>query len=87
MVLFRADQRRAAQKLPLPLITREQISNGDLKNLLEESDYDLTTMVIQYSIPVTLSISYSDPKIPSKKPLSSISQAKPLLSMSIFTHG
>ena len=46
MVLFRADQRRAAQRPPLPQITREQISNRDLKNLLEESDYDLTTMVI-----------------------------------------
>ena len=29
--LFRADQRRAAQKSPLPPITREKISNGDLK--------------------------------------------------------
>ena len=26
---------------PLPPITKEQISNGDLKDLLEESDYDL----------------------------------------------
>ena len=61
-VLFRADQRRAAQKPPHPPITREQISNGDLKILLEESDYDLTTMVIQYSTLVTSLIWYSDPK-------------------------
>ena len=44
-VLFRADQRRAVQMPPLPPITKEQISNGELKDLLEESDYDLTTMV------------------------------------------
>ena len=30
---------------PLPPITREQILNGDLTDLLEESDYDLTNMV------------------------------------------
>ena len=34
--------------LPLPPITKEQISNGELKDLLEESDYDLTTMVNIY---------------------------------------
>ena len=45
MVLFKADQRKAAQRPPLPPITKEQILNGDLKNLLEESDYDETTMV------------------------------------------
>ena len=39
-----------------PQTTREQISNGDLKNLLEELHYDLTTMVIHHSIPVTFSI-------------------------------
>ena len=44
-VLFRADQRRAAQMPPLLPITKEQISNEELKDLLEESDYDLTAMV------------------------------------------
>ena len=44
-VLFRADQRRAAQMPSLLLITKEQISNGELKDLLAESNYDLTTMV------------------------------------------
>ena len=44
-VLFRTDQRRAAQRPSPPRITKEQISNEDLKNVLEESDYDLTTMV------------------------------------------
>ena len=33
---------------PLPPITKEQISNVELKDLLEESDFDLTTMVIKY---------------------------------------
>ena len=45
MVLFRADQRTAAKRPPLPPVTKEQIANGDLKDLLEESDYDLTAMV------------------------------------------
>ena len=44
-VLFRADKRTAAQMPPLPPITKEKISNGELKDLLEESDYDLTIMV------------------------------------------
>ena len=56
-VLFRADQRRAAQKPPPPPITKEQILNSDLKHLLDDSYYDLTAMVIQYSIPITLSLS------------------------------
>ena len=41
---------------PLPPITTEHISNGDLKDLLEESDYDLTTMVNCYFILVTSSL-------------------------------
>ena len=52
-VLFKANRRRAAQNPPLPPITREQILHTDLKNLLQESDYDLTTMVIPYSFLVT----------------------------------
>ena len=52
-VCFRADQKRATEMPPLPPITKEQISNGDLKDLLEESDYDLTTMIDSYSILVT----------------------------------
>ena len=52
-VLFKADQRRAAQMPPLPSISRGQISNGELEDLLEESDNDLTTMVDYYSILVT----------------------------------
>ena len=47
-VPFTADQRRVAQMPPLPPITKEQISNGELMDLLEESDYGLTTMVIKY---------------------------------------
>ena len=43
--------------------------NGDLKNLLEDSNYDLTTMVIEYSIPITFSILSSNPTIPSTKHL------------------
>ena len=49
-VLFKADQRRAAQYPPLPPITQEQIMNGNLKHLLEDTNYDLSTMVTQYSI-------------------------------------
>ena len=54
--LFKANQRRATQNQPQSPITREQILNGDLKNLLEDSNYNLTTMVIQYSTPITFSI-------------------------------
>ena len=43
-MLFKAD-RRAALNPPLPPITREQILHGYLSELLEQSDYDLTTMV------------------------------------------
>ena len=35
--------------LPLSPITMEQITKGELKDLLTESDYDLTTMVRPYS--------------------------------------
>ena len=59
MVLFKAYQRRATQQPPLPPITKEQISNGDLKDLLEESDYNLTAIVDLYSILVTSSIYFS----------------------------
>ena len=45
MVLFRADQMGTAQRPPLSLITKEEISNRDLKDILNESDYDLTAMV------------------------------------------
>ena len=44
-IQFRGDQRRAALNPPLPPITREQILHGDLSELLEESDYNLSTMV------------------------------------------
>ena len=44
-VLFRVDQKRAALDPPLPPITRDQIVHGELLALLEEDDYDLTTMV------------------------------------------
>ena len=33
---------------PLPPITKEQIAKRELKGLLEESDYDLSTMVTKY---------------------------------------
>ena len=52
-VLFRADQQRATQTPPLPSITKEQIAMGELKDLLEESDYDLSTMVTRYLTPFT----------------------------------
>ena len=55
-VLFKADQRREAQMPPLLPITKEQISNGELNDLLEESDYDLTTMVNLYFILATSSM-------------------------------
>ena len=55
-VLFRADQRIPAQMPPLSSITKEQISNGELKDLLEESGYDLTTMVNIYFRLITSSI-------------------------------
>ena len=58
-VLFRADQRRAAQTPPLPPVSKEQISNGELKDLLEESNYDLTTKVNIYFILTTSSIQYN----------------------------
>ena len=41
---------------PLPPITTKQILNGDLKDLLDDPDYDLTTMVQCYFIPVTSSM-------------------------------
>ena len=44
-MLFKTDRRRAALNPPLPPITREQILHGDLSELLEESDYDLTINV------------------------------------------
>ena len=44
-VLFKADQRRAALDPPLPPITRDQILHGELSTLLEEDDYDLSTIV------------------------------------------
>ena len=47
---------------PLPPITREQITKGELKDLLEESDYDLTTMVIKYFILITYSIQQNIPQ-------------------------
>ena len=39
--------------LPLPPITKEQITIGELKDLLEELDYDLSTMVPKYLTPLT----------------------------------
>ena len=44
-VLFKVDQRRAALDPPLPPITRDQIQHGELSTLLEEDEYNLTTMV------------------------------------------
>ena len=38
---------------PLPPITKEQIAQGELKDLLEESNDDLSTMVIKYLTPFT----------------------------------
>ena len=42
-MLFKADRRKVALIPPLPPITKEQILCGDLSELLEPSDYDLTT--------------------------------------------
>ena len=44
-MLFKANRRKAALNPHLPPITREQILCGDLSELLEQSEYDLTTMV------------------------------------------
>ena len=48
-VLIRADRRRASLVPPHPPITREQISRGELSSLLEEEDYNLSTMVSKFS--------------------------------------
>ena len=51
--LFSADQRRVAQTPPLPPITKEQIAQGELNDLLEELDYNLSTIVTKYLTPCT----------------------------------
>ena len=44
-ILLKADQRWASSNPPMPPITWEQIAHGELASLLEESDYNLSTMV------------------------------------------
>ena len=93
-ILFKANQKRAALNPPIPPITREQILNGDLTELLEESDYDLTYMVnskfctnypTDYLF-IHLLWSWFT-KTSSNKPLSSQLSAKLLVSLSIFLCG
>ena len=44
-VLIKTDWRRVASDPCLPLITGDQILLGELATLLEDDDYNLTTMV------------------------------------------
>ena len=59
-VRFRADQRIAVEMPPLPPITKEQISSGEFKDLLEESNYDLTTMANLYFILAASSMQHNN---------------------------
>ena len=83
-MLCKADRRRAALNPPLPPITREQILHGDLSEQLEESDYDLTTMVNSQFYTKYLFISHSTLNF-KQKPLSSKSYVTSYFLVTHFT--